>query len=267
MGLIGMAFGLGFIAGPALAGFTNQKWGLAAPGWVAAGLCFFNFILGFFILAESWKPGAQTKAAERPRVTMMLDTLKRPLVGPLIILYFFATFCFAVFESTFTRMVIDQYGMTISKATYLLSYCGICAAFIQGGLVGRLNKAFGEKGLIPWSLLLVAISLAMLPFVHAMGAILAWLAVFAAGSGINRPPTFGLISMNTPAEEQGRVLGVAQSSGSLARIFGPVFGNVFYDRSHALPYVICAGVALLTTLWAWSFLSKAPRTAAAPKPA
>ncbi|MGV3773439.1 MAG: MFS transporter [Verrucomicrobiales bacterium] len=265
MGLIGMAFGVGSITGPALAGSTNARWGLAAPGWVAAGLCFFNFVLGLFVLAESWKPGAESKAGERAGFGQMMATVKRPLVGPLIILYFFATFCFAVFESTFIRVVIDQYDMTISHATYLLSFCGICSAVIQGGGVGKLNKKFGEKKLIVGSLFTVAISMAFLPFVTSLAAIMFWLAIFAGGSGLNRPPTFGLISMSTSANEQGGVMGVAQSSGSLARIFAPIFGNVLYEYSHSLPYVICAVIALLSTLWARSFLRKAPASPAQAK--
>jgi MFS family permease len=89
-----------------------------------------------------------------------------------------------------------------------------------------------------------------------LGALLLILALFAAGSGVNRPPTFGLISMRTPPHEQGVTLGVAQSVASLARIVGPVFANVLYASHRSLPYFVCAGIALIASLAAWQCLCR-----------
>jgi sugar phosphate permease len=80
----------------------------------------------------------------------------------------------------------------------------------------------------------------------------------AAGSGINRPPTFGLISMNTSADEQGATLGVAQSAGSLARIIAPITANLLYQHEPALPYYVCAAISLLAGLIAWAALCRKP---------
>jgi DHA1 family tetracycline resistance protein-like MFS transporter len=179
-------------------------------------------------------------------------------------IYFLATFCFACFESTFSLLVKEKFGYDTSHAAYLFTYCGVLAAVLQGGLVGRLNQRFGEQKLIFGSLLLVAISLALLPVVLTVAGLLLILAVFAAGSGINRPPTFGLISMRSPAAEQGITLGVAQSSGSLARIVGPVFANVLYARHASWPYLICAGIAFVAGLAAWQCLCRTEQPIAAP---
>lgn len=256
MGLIGMAFGFGFIFGPALGAFTFDRFGLSGPGWAAAGLCAVNFILGCFVLVESWKP-ASDSAPARPTLAQWAQILRRPTVGFVIGIYFLATFCFACFESTFSLLIKEKFQYDESHAGYLFTYCGVLAAVLQGGLVGRLNQRFGEQRLIFVSLVLLGISLLALPLTNNLFWLLLILAVFSAGSGINRPPTFGLISIRTAPEEQGVTLGVAQSVASLARIVGPVLGNVLYSASAALPYLLCAVVAFLASLAAWQFLCRA----------
>jgi MFS transporter, DHA1 family, tetracycline resistance protein len=257
MGLIGMAFGFGFIFGPALGAFSFAHFGISGPGWTAAAFCAFNFILGYFVLAESWKPHSD-RAAVRPNLEQWLHVLSRPTVGLVIGIYFLATFCFATFESTFSLLVKEKFHYDESHAGYLFAYCGVLAAVIQAGLIGPLNKYFGEQRLIFWSVLLLAISLAILPLAGSLVALLLILALFAVGSGVNRPPTFGLISLRSPAEEQGSVLGVAQSIASLARIVAPIFANILYATRPALPYLVCAGVGLVAAWAAWQFLCREP---------
>lgn len=255
MGLIGMAFGFGFVFGPALGAFSFSHFGLPGPGWAAAALCAANFLLGCFVLVESWKP-ASDHAPTRPGLAQWLHVLNRPTVGFVIGIYFLATFCFACFESTFSLLVKEKFGYDESHAGYLFTYCGVLAAVLQGGMVGRLNQRFGEARLIFWSLVLLAVSLLVLPLTSNLIVLLIILAVFSAGSGINRPPTFGIISMRSPAEEQGLTLGVAQSVASLARIVAPVLANILYASNVALPYLICAGVAFLASLAAWQYLCR-----------
>ena len=259
MGLIGMAFGFGFIFGPALGAFSYARFGLPGPGWAAAALCAGNFLLGCFVLAESWKP-ASDQAPSRPKLAQWKHILTRPTIGFVIGIYFLATFCFACFESTFSLLVKDKFHYDESHAGYLFTYCGVLAAVLQGGLIGRLNQKFGEQRLIFGSLILLAISLFALPLMASLAGLLVVLAVFAAGSGINRPPTFGLISMRSPADEQGVTLGVAQSIASLARIVGPVFANVLYASHRAAPYLVCAGIALVAGLAAWHYLCRSDQT-------
>jgi MFS transporter, DHA1 family, tetracycline resistance protein len=268
MGLIGMAFGLGFIFGPAISGIALKFGGNTAPGWTAAALCASNFILACFILAESLKPDSIT-AAKRPRFAQWGHTLAQPKIGLLIFIFFLATFAFSCFESTLPLLVSDnfQLGSTMEEsapATTVVSlfvFCGLIGAFIQGGAIGRMVKLFGEPKLIALSLLLTGISLALLPFLKGDGP-LKWMAVLHAadwpwikmllalallsiGSSLTRAPLFGLLSNLTPANEQGATIGVAQSAGSLARIFGPIFAATFYLHLPAMPYLVCAGVSIL----------------------
>jgi MFS family permease len=268
MGLIGMAFGLGFIFGPALSGIALKLFGAAGPGWTAAALCAANFFLAFCILAESLKPDS-SQAARRPRFTQWGHTLAQPKIGLLILIFFLATFAFSCFESTLPLLVSDNFNLGIAvdetkpamTVIYLFVFCGIIGAVIQGGAIGRLVKMFGEPKLISLSLFLTGISLILLPFIKGDGQ-LKWLAVLhatdwpwikmllalallAIGTGLTRPPLFGLLSNLTPANEQGATIGVAQSAGSLARIFGPLFAATLYTHVASLPYVTCGMISIL----------------------
>jgi MFS family permease len=264
MALIGIAFGLGFIFGPAVGAFTADIFGKTGPGWVAAGFCAANFVLGWFILGESRKPNAAPTVA-RPKFAQWGHTLRQPKLGLLISIFFLATFCFTCFEATFPLLLQPQsargFGLkSRDEVGYLFAYAGIITVLVQG-VIHRLVKAFGEPRLIFGSLVTFAIGLTMLPFqTHLFGLLIA-LAVLAVGSGLNRAPVFGLISIKSSPHEQGANLGVAQSFGSLARILGPIFATtLFFVRpakpSPELPYVTCGGIAFLTALFAWQFLCR-----------
>jgi len=270
MGLIGMAFGLGFIFGPILGGVSLKFLGTTGPGWVAASLCAANFLLACFILVESRKPTSE-HVAQRPHLDQWRHTLREPKIGLLVITFFLATFCFSCFESTLPLLVSDNFHLDIrsdqtsaTTVVYLFAYCGIIGATVQGGAIGRAVKKMGEPKLIALSLVLTAISLALLPFIKGASA-LSWrilfhhegvtwlfmlfaLALLAIGSSLTRPPLFGLLSNLTPAHEQGATIGVAQGAGSLARILGPIFATTTLHYMPPLPYLTCTVVLLGTAV-------------------
>lgn len=268
MGLIGMAFGLGFIFGPAIGGISLKHLGASGPGWIAAMLCAANFILALFVLVESHKPTSE-HVADRPHLKQWTHTLGQPKIGTLVYVFFLATFCFSCFEATLALLVCDHFHLdiqsdttTATTATYLFVFCGVIGAFVQGGMIGRIVRKMGEPKVIVFSLVLTAASLAFLPFIkvgspmpltwsilfRAEGlpwvAMLAALAVLSIGSSLTRPPLFGLLSNLTPATEQGATLGVAQATGSLARILGPIFATTTLHYSAPLPYLTCTVVLL-----------------------
>jgi MFS transporter, DHA1 family, tetracycline resistance protein len=273
MGLIGMAFGLGFICGPILCGFAMELGGATAPGWTAAALCAANFLLAYFILAESLKPNSG-HANQRPHLDQFFHTLKQPKIGLLVLIFFLATFAFSCFESTLALMVNDNFNLglivdetrPVGTVISLFVFCGIISAFFQGGMIGRLVKKFGEPKLIAVSLLLTGISLALLPFLQGDGPLkwsavlkfadvpwlkmLGALALLAVGSALTRAPLFGLLSNLAPSNEQGATIGVAQSAGALARIAGPMFAASLYVHIPALPYVVCGGISIFAALLA-----------------
>jgi multidrug resistance protein len=258
MGLIGMAFGLGFVFGPPLGALGIQLLGLRGPGYLAAALCTINFFLALTILPESWKPSSEHVAA-RPHLAQWLHTLGHPQIGLLVAVFFLATFCFASFETTLGLVISKNFHLNtvthqdMKLSGYLIAYCGIIGAVVQGGMIGRLVKKNGEARVIANSLFLLTASLAPLPFIKGTG-VLVWgillvvLAILAIGSSLTRPPVFGLISILTPAHEQGATIGVAQSAGSLARIIAPIFAAGLLDYHPALPYLICSGISLFTAI-------------------
>ena len=269
MGLIGMAFGLGFILGPVLGGLSAKHLGLQGPGWVAAGFCGFNFVLACFILGETRDPSKNAAATPRARWEDFRHAMQNPKLAALISLFFLATLSFTCFESTLPLLLTFNFkSWDESHVSYIFTYCGFLAALIQGGVIGRLVKAFGEEKLIAGSLVVVAISLVAIPYAHNLSFLLIALALFAAGSGINRAPTMGLISLNAPAELQGTILGVAQSAGTLARCIGPILATTLYAYSVALPYITAGGIALIAAVFAWQTICKHPQHShAAPAPA
>ncbi|HWX19683.1 MAG TPA: MFS transporter [Candidatus Binatia bacterium] len=269
MGLIGMAFGLGFIFGPIIGGLSLKYIGNTGPGWVAACFCSANFLLALFILGESRQPSS-APVAQRPHLEQWVHTLTQPKIGLLVIVFFLATFCFSCFESTLPLVVSDNFHLNIqtdetsaTTVTSLFAYCGIIGALVQGGAIGRLVKKLGEPKLIAISLVLNAISFAWLPFIKGTAPLswgtlfrpegLPWLAMLAAlgllavGSALTRPPLFGLLSNLTPGDEQGATIGVAQGAGSLARILGPIFATSLLPLMPQLPYLVCAAILLITT--------------------
>jgi MFS transporter, DHA1 family, tetracycline resistance protein len=269
MGLIGMAFGLGFIFGPLICvlarylfGMMGPRIGMMGPGLVAAGFCAANFLLAFSILPESRQPGSREQVPRRPHLNQWAHTLTLPKVGLLIDIFFLATFCFACFETTIGLLICQKFSIAVEsdRATklqgYLFAYAGIIGAVVQGGLIGRLVRALGEPRLIAASLVLVAISLAGLPFADHWPAILVLLAVLSIGSGLTRPPVFGMISNLTSANEQGVTIGVAQSMGALARILGPLVVFPLFYLDPKIPYVLCGSLSFLTAIFAWLRLSK-----------
>jgi len=268
MGLIGMAFGLGFIFGPILGGLSLHRFGASGPGWVAAGLCLANFLLALFILTESRQPSSE-HVAQRPHLDQWLHTLREPKIGLLVIVFFLATFCFSCFESTLPLLVSDNFHLDMTTdenaattVVYLFAYCGIIGALVQGGAIGRLVKKLGEPKLIALSLVLTGVSLALMPFIKGSTQLswkilfqpggLPWLlmlfalGLLAIGTSLTRPPLFGLLSNLTSAHEQGATLGVAQGAGSLARIIGPIFATTTLHYLPALPYLTCTVVLLIT---------------------
>jgi DHA1 family tetracycline resistance protein-like MFS transporter len=266
MGLIGMAFGLGFIFGPAIGAFCMGEFGKTGPGWVAAGFCFANFLLGSVILGESRAPSS-APFVPRPKFTQWSHTLAQPQLGVLVTVFFFATFCFTCFEATFPLLAKQELGFGSTghdnRIGYLFTYCGLITAFLQGG-IGKLVKKVGEPRLIFISLLVFAVGLAALPYQTSLTGMLVVLALLAIGSGLNRPPVFGLISLKSSADEQGANLGVAQSFGSLARIVGPIFATTVFFMNMKLPYLISGGVALVTAFFAWKYLCGDKSTVPAP---
>jgi MFS transporter, DHA1 family, tetracycline resistance protein len=231
MGLIGAAFGVGFIFGPAIGGILS-RWGIQVPFLFAAGLCFANAILLYFKLPETvtaQRP-AQNRAARGRGFGQLLDSFKQPRLAFVLTIYFLFVVSFSIMTTSFSLYTMFRFGYDAQHTGYLFAYVGIIAVIIQGGLIGRLVKRFGELPLIVVGALCFAISLFAVPFVGpaagGLAALLVGGGVFSMGNSLATPALTSLASKSAGAEEQGTVLGVTQSVASLARAIGPFLAAI-----------------------------------------
>jgi multidrug resistance protein len=255
MGMIGAALGLGFTFGPAIGGALSH-WGYSMPAFASSAFALMAAVMAFFLLPESLKPEARAEAAERRRLRPGLaaafsDAFARPRVRPVLVLYFLGTLCFAGLEATFALFGHDRYGLKASNVGYLLGYMGILAVVMQGGLVGRLVRVFGEPKLVRAGFLLLGAGMLAAGGAPPFGWLMVALAGVALGNGLSSPSLAGLVSIASTAGEQGSVLGVYQALGSLARTIGPFLGGLAFDTiGPTSPLWIGGAVLLLASFMA-----------------
>jgi multidrug resistance protein len=261
MGLVGAAFGLGFIFGPAIGGFLS-RYGYAVPAFFASGLSLANFVAAWFLLPETLKP--EHRAVERMgRIDALRAALARPHLPLLLTIGFLVVAAFSGYESTFALFAERTYGFTASSIGYIFAFVGVILVIVQGALVGRVVKWIGEHHIVPASLALVAAGLLMIPATTSVAALLVASGVMALGMGFNNPSLMSLISRYSAAEDQGGVLGLTQSLNSLARIVGPMWGGFAFDRlGIGMPYITSAAVMGLAALLAVHALWRSQMSAA-----
>ena len=226
MGLIGAAFGMGFIFGPAIGGILSH-WGIHVPFLFAAALCFANAILLYFRLPETVKKNrpVEHSASTGRGFGQLINSLKQPRLAFVLTIYFLFIVAFSIMTTSFSLYTMFRFGYDAQHTGYLFAYVGVIAVIIQGGLIGRLVKRFGEMPLVIVGAFCFAISLFAVPFVGPAAGGLAGLliggGVFSLGNSLATPALTSLASKSAPAEQQGTILGVTQSVASLARACGP----------------------------------------------
>jgi DHA1 family tetracycline resistance protein-like MFS transporter len=231
MGLLGAAFGLGFIFGPAIGGILSH-WGIHVPFLFAAGLCFANAILLYFTLPETVTPDhpARVSAARGRGFPQLINSLKDPRLGFILTIYFLFIVAFSIMTTSFSLYTMFRFGYDAHHNGYLFAYVGLIAVVIQGVLIGRLVRRFGEVWLVIVGALFFAISLFAVPFVGPnAGGLLALLiggGIFSLGNSLSTPALNSLASKSAGPAQQGSVLGVTQSVASLARAVGPSIAAV-----------------------------------------
>lgn len=260
MGLIGAAFGMGFIFGPAMGGILS-RWGYAVPAYAAAGLALGAAALAFAKLRESITPGTRTSKAELRRgAAPLLHAIRRPVVGTVLLLFFTTTICFSGMEAILALFCEHRYDWGPSRIGYLFAYVGILSAGLQMGLVGTLARRFGERALVRTGLMLMGISFALAGLAPPVAIFLLAMGGIALASGLTTPSLSGLVSTATAADEQGGILGIYQSLGSLARAIGPFLGGLAFDRiAHGAPLWIAGAVLVMAGVAAASLPSRANR--------
>jgi multidrug resistance protein len=237
MGMIGAAFGLGFVFGPAIGGVLS-RWGINVPFMFAGGLALANVILLYFTLPETVTKDhpARVSAASGRGWRQLIDSLRNPRLGFVLTIYFLGIVAFSIMTATFSLFMMFRLGYDAFHNGWVFAFVGIISAIVQGGLIGRLVKKFGEPSLVIVGALLFSASLLVIPFVKPTTGLLAILAIGAAtaiGQALSAPSLSSLASKSASAGEQGVVLGVTQSVASLARAVGPLLAAVLiHDVLH-----------------------------------
>jgi DHA1 family tetracycline resistance protein-like MFS transporter len=242
MGLIGAAFGLGFVLGPVLGGLLSEH-SLSLPPYLAAVLAALNGIAAFLVLPEPEERSVREQA-RHSRFAAFLTEVRRPGIRRMIWIYGLTVFAFSAMEATYALLVTKRYAFDLEHANYLFAYIGVLVVIVQGGLIGRLTRAYGEKTLLVVGLVLQAVALAALPFAASKAGLLLATAPLAVGSGLSQPSLASLLSRYASADDQGGTLGIGESAAAIGRIVGPVTGTwTFKNVSMGFPYLV--GAALM----------------------
>jgi MFS family permease len=264
MGLVGAAFGLGFILGPAFGGMLALVARVAVP-LGAAALALVNLVMASVWLRESLPPAVRARSRGGPwlRPGALGRLLRdRPLLG-LMVLFFLVTLCISLMEATLALFVQQRFGFGDFETSWLFVYVGVVMVAVQGGLIGWAVGRFGERRLIPAGVAAMAGGLLVLGSAGALAALAVGLGLIAFGAGLHNPSTLGLMSQLAGEETQGGTLGLSRSFGAAARAVGPLAGTWLFARAGApWPFWTAgAGMATALVLAAWVVRAAAPQLA------
>ena len=232
LGVIGAAFGLGFIIGPASGGLLSQ-WGYAVPAFVAAGLVTINLLMVSLWLPESLPPEKrETAANKRPAVTFsaLVEALKRPFSGSLLITRFFFGLAFAIFQTIFALYALRRFNLNAQQTGFILTYVGVLAALVQGVLVGRLSERFRDDVLIFVSVGIMALSLLGWALAPSVVVLLIILAPTSFAGGILNTVLSSALTKAVEPQEIGGILGLSASIESATRVLAPTLGGILLGR-------------------------------------
>jgi MFS transporter, DHA1 family, tetracycline resistance protein len=274
MGMIGAAFGLGFIIGPVIggvvAGSDLKTADLQTPGLIAAGLSA-TALLGVVVLLQESLSTAARGRETRGRFAALRAAVGQPILGRLLAVFFLVILAFSGMETTFAWWAIDQFGWGPRPIGFVFFYVGLLSATMQGGLIGPLTRRFGEERLMLGGLVLIGLGLLVLPFAREVPMLVVAVTLLAVGMGAMQPTLNSLISRRASPEQQGEVLGVAQSVGALSRVLGPIVaGALFSSVGPSSPFLWGALLVLVALIAGWRLLNQLapsePAVAARPQP-
>lgn len=254
MGLVGAAFGLGFVFGPAIGGVLSHHISLSAPFYFAAALAFVNAVLVMLLLPETLTAESRARARERATIGEVFAEGRGGMITAILASQLTAIIGFSIMTALFALYCEKRFGYDTAQVGYLLAYVGLLGALFQGGLLRRLLHRPIEKQLAVIGAALLAVSLASLPFVPrgSLAMLLLACAGISLGNSLITPTLNGLASRVTDAHCQGRLLGLMQSAGSLGRFLGPMIGFALVALDPVADYArtsfLVSGAILLLTM-------------------
>ena len=266
-GLIGAAFGVGFMAGPALGGFLARNGNYAAPAFAAAAISLVTLVLTFTMLPES-RPKERRTEVRKPRVfdvAGLREALDMGQLGLLLLIFFLFNLAQASFQSMFALFAQARVGFGARETGYVLAYVGLLAVLLQGGAIGPIVRRWGERPVARAGLLIAALGLVASAWAPSWPVLLLTLAPLAVGLSVATPSLNSLLTRASPGAAYGRVLGLSQSVAALARVLGPLIaGFAFHYTGVPAPFLLASVLLLLSYLAARNLrLGVAPSTSLA----
>jgi DHA1 family tetracycline resistance protein-like MFS transporter len=241
MGIIGAAFGMGFILGPPLSGILSHlgtKHGMAGnllPGVAAGSLSLIALVIAFLVLGESKAPDLQPRSGVPPQFDKRVwhEVATHGLLFAVIATLFITLLAVSGMETSVTLHARDRFHFAPLDLAWFFFFMGLIVATIQGGLIGRLAKRFGEKALVAVGAASFTIGLALVPLVWRVPMLYVVAFFIAVGQGLSYPSLTSLVTKASPPSEHGSMLGLASGIGSLARFLGPIWCGLLYDLAQA----------------------------------
>lgn len=248
MGLMGAAFGLGFIFGPAIGGALS-KISYSTPAYFATAVSLLTVLTTIFFLKET----VNTKAAVKsPRTKFSLDEFKRVLslypIGLLIVVFFLTNTSFSTMQGTFALWTQETFNFAPVNNGWLFTYIGVLAVLFQLRLLPFVTKKFHEKTILLWSLVFMAIGMFLIPLSFSPDFLYVALFFMPLGQALAMPTVQAMATENVPPEEYGETLGVMQAAGSFGRIVGPIIGGEMFQVMGKDSAFYFAGAILIFTL-------------------
>jgi MFS transporter, DHA1 family, tetracycline resistance protein len=262
LGLIGAAFGLGFILGP-VAGGALSAFGYDVPSFAAAALAMVNLVAVIFFLPESLtrerREELMTERRSLISLGAMWEALNKPLVGPLLNIRLFYALAAAIFQTIFTQWAMVRLGLSAQATGWLLGYVGLLSIIVQGGLIGPLTKRFPEYQLIFWSTGIMAVSLLAWGLTPNLPLLLIVMIPIAFATGVLNTVINAAITRSVQPQEIGGALGIAGSLESLSRIISPLLGSFLLGAVGTwAPGVAASLIMAWVVFYAWRHLIVRP---------
>ncbi|WP_082692764.1 MFS transporter [Bacillus sp. FJAT-29814] len=253
MGIVGAAVGLGFVFGPAVGGIFSKN-SLSLPFYLAGISSLITLILVAILLKES-KQGKGEVADERQSVWKAFT----PDVSVLFFVQLFISLSLSGLEATFAYFAAERAGLGSTQLGYIFMIMGFAGAMVQGGLVGRWTKKYGESAVIQGGMIVSAIGFGLILLVNNFTTAAIYLTIFGIGNGVIRPSVSSLLT-KISTSGHGSSTGLLSSFDSLGRIIGPVLGGWLFSITIGLPYISGVLLTVVAFVLFLGFRAKAKQT-------
>lgn len=255
LGMLGAAFSLGFIFGPILSGVLNE-YGRHLPGYVAGVLSLINFAMVWFFLPES-NQNKEVKGEAKKAFDWegFKESIKNSEMANLLLVQFISMLSISNLFATSALFLNAKFNYDVKETSYIFAYFGVCSSIVQGLIVGKLTRKYSEAKLLAFSSIAMAVGLGLMPFSRNVVELLITTGLIFCGNSIMNPCLTSLITQRAKESQIGVTLGVSQSLGSLARIFGPLWGGfIFSAAGYHYPYISGSILSLIAFALALKFV-------------